>query len=186
MIIVITVVMLLTLIPLAIFTQAVQQLPLARHDQDHEAALARGRSRRRRLPQPPRTRTATTGRTARRNRRPDGNPAFTSWVPVPGPSTNGETFRYTPDTTKTRDQRHRLPHVDGQVAQRDAHGEGRDPAPGLPRLPLLTDYEIIDPALSGERVDVHVPRVGVERRASATTGRTRRRAASSTGPTSRS
>ena len=28
------------LIPLAIFTQSVQQLPLARHDQDHEAALA--------------------------------------------------------------------------------------------------------------------------------------------------
>ena len=40
MIIVITVVMLLTFIPLAIFTQAVQQLPLARHDQDHESALA--------------------------------------------------------------------------------------------------------------------------------------------------
>ena len=40
MIIVITVVMLLTFIPLTIFTQSVQQLPLARHDQDHESALA--------------------------------------------------------------------------------------------------------------------------------------------------
>ena len=40
MIIVMAVVMLLTLIPLAIFTQAIQQLPLARHDQDHESALA--------------------------------------------------------------------------------------------------------------------------------------------------
>ena len=40
MIIAITVVMLMTLIPLAIFSQAIQQLPLARHDQDHESALA--------------------------------------------------------------------------------------------------------------------------------------------------
>ena len=40
MIVVMMVVMLLTMIPLAIFTQAIQQLPLARHDQDHESALA--------------------------------------------------------------------------------------------------------------------------------------------------
>ena len=39
MIIAITVVMLLTLITLTIYTQAIQQLPIARHDQDHEAAL---------------------------------------------------------------------------------------------------------------------------------------------------
>ena len=39
MIVAITVVMLLTLITLSIFTQAIQQLPLARHDQDHETAL---------------------------------------------------------------------------------------------------------------------------------------------------
>src|SRR2546423_5988686 len=40
MIIVITVVMLMTLIPLAIVQGAIGQLPLARHDQDHEAALS--------------------------------------------------------------------------------------------------------------------------------------------------
>ena len=35
------------------------------------------------------------------NAAPDGNNAFTAFVPVPGPNDNGETFRYTPDTTKT-------------------------------------------------------------------------------------
>ena len=100
MIIVITVVMLLTLIPLAIFTQAIQQLPLARHDQDHETALH----------------AAEAGVDDYLNRlapeqqlldvqrdepRPDGNLAFTSFVPVAGPSANGESFRYSADTSKT-------------------------------------------------------------------------------------
>ncbi len=40
MIIAITVVMLMTMIPLALVQGAVSQLPLSRHDQDHEAALA--------------------------------------------------------------------------------------------------------------------------------------------------
>ena len=40
MIIVIIVIMLMTLISLTMFSQAISQLPLARHDQDHEAALA--------------------------------------------------------------------------------------------------------------------------------------------------
>ena len=111
MIIVITVVMLLTFIPLAIFTQAVQQLPLARHDQDHESALHAAEAGvddyLNRLNQNSNywTYNAT-------NPPPDGNQAFTSWVPVPGPNDNGETFRYTPDTTKTADQRHDLSHVD--------------------------------------------------------------------------
>ena len=40
MIIAITVVMLMTIIPLAIVQGAISQLPLSRHDQDHESALA--------------------------------------------------------------------------------------------------------------------------------------------------
>src|ERR1700689_2608702 len=40
MIVVMAVVMILTFTTIAIFTQAIQQLPLARHDQDHESALA--------------------------------------------------------------------------------------------------------------------------------------------------
>ena len=40
MVIAITLVLLMSLIPLAVWAQTVEQLPLARHDQDHEAALA--------------------------------------------------------------------------------------------------------------------------------------------------
>ena len=40
MIIVMVVIMLMTLISLTMFSQAIEQLPLARHDQDHEASLA--------------------------------------------------------------------------------------------------------------------------------------------------
>ena len=136
MIIVITVVMLLTLIPLAIFTQAVQQLPLARHDQDHESALAAAEAGRRRLPQPPEPeqQLLDVQRDEPAARRQPG--VHDAGCRCPGPSDNGETFRYTPDTTKTPVDGHDLPHVVGQVAQRDPHGEGRDPAPGLPRLPL--------------------------------------------------
>src|ERR1700712_5163088 len=82
MIIVITVVMLLTLIPLAIFTQAIQQLPLARHDQDHEAALHAAEAGvddyLNRLNQNSNywTYSAT-------NPDPGGNAAFTSFVNVP-------------------------------------------------------------------------------------------------------
>ena len=112
MIIAITVVMLMTFIPLAIFTQAVQQLPLARHDQDHESALHAAEAGVDDYLNRLERRTATTGRTARRTRRPTATRRSRAWVPVPGPSTNGETFRYTPDTTKTAVDRHRLPHVD--------------------------------------------------------------------------
>ena len=100
MIVVISVVMLLTLIPLALFTQAIQQLPLARHDQDHESALHAAEAGvddyLNRLNQNSNywTYNAT-------NPDPNGNAAFTSFVPVAGPGTASLTFRYTPDITKT-------------------------------------------------------------------------------------
>src|SRR3954449_11060169 len=100
MIVVMIVVLLLTFIPLAIFTQAVQQLPLARHDQDHEAALHAAEAGvddyLNRLNQ-----NSNYWLYSATNAAPDGNLAFTSFVPVPGPAENDETFRYTPDTTKT-------------------------------------------------------------------------------------
>ena len=116
MIVAIMVVMLLTLIPLAIFTQAVQQLPLARHDQDHESALAAAEAGvddyLNRL-----ARTATTGPTARPTRRPDGNGAFTGWVQVAGPSTQRRVASGTrPTSTQDRVDRHRLPHVVRQAS----------------------------------------------------------------------
>ena len=103
MIIVITVVMLMTLIPLAIFTQADRSSCRSR-------ATTRTTSRR--------SRAAEAGVDDYLNRlaqnsnywtysatnppTPDGNPAFTSWVTVPGPNTNGECFRYTPTRRRPR------------------------------------------------------------------------------------
>ena len=162
MIIVITVVMLLTLIPLAIFTQAVQQLPLARHDQDHESALHAAEAGvddyLNRLNQNSNywTYSAT-------NPDPDGNGAFTSFVPVRRPE------RQRARRSATRPTRRRravngidLPHVDRQVAQRHAHGEGRHPAPGLPRLPVHDRLRDRRSRAVGRPVVVRVPRVAVE------------------------
>src|SRR4051794_11539361 len=83
MIIVMAVVMLLTLIPLALFTQSLQQLPLARHDQDHEAALAAAEAGvddyLNRLNQNSNYWTYSAS-----NLPTDGNGAFTGFVPVAG------------------------------------------------------------------------------------------------------
>jgi hypothetical protein len=148
MIIVITVVMLLTFIPLAIFTQAVQQLPLARHDQDHESALAAAEAGvddyLNHLNQ-----NSNYWSYNATNLPPDGNQAFTSWVSVPGPNDNGETFRYTPDVSKT-------PSTGTIYLTSSGRSRGvlRTVKVGLRRQGFLdflymTDYEIVDPALSG-------------------------------------
>jgi hypothetical protein len=149
MIIVITVVMLLTFIPLAIFTQAVQQLPLARHDQDHESALAAAEAGvddyLNHLNQNSNywTYNAT-------NLPPDGNVAFTTWVPVPGPSDNGETFRYAPNTSTTGSTGTIYLTSSGKsrnVIRTVKVGIRRQ---GFLDFLYLTDYEIVDPALSGD------------------------------------
>src|SRR5579871_3873750 len=79
MILAITVVMLMTLIPLAIYSQAVQQLPLARHDQDHESALAAAEAGvddyMNHLAQNQNYWTYSSS-----NLPPDGNQAFNAWV----------------------------------------------------------------------------------------------------------
>ncbi len=147
MIIVMMVIMLLTLIPLAIFTQAVQQLPLARYNQDHEAALAAAEAGvddyMNRLNQNSNywTYSAT-------NQSSPANSAFTSFVPVAGPGTT-TTFRYTPDTTKTA--------VTG-IVYLTSTGKSRSVMRtikvGIRKQSFLdylymTDYEVVDPALSG-------------------------------------
>jgi hypothetical protein len=149
MIVVMTVVMLLTFIPLAIFTQAVQQLPLARHDQDHEAALHAAEAGvddyLNRLNQ-----NSNYWLYNATNAPPDGNQAFTNWVAVPGPNDNNETFRYTPDTTKTG--------VSGTIyltSTGKSRSVMRTVKVGIRRQGFLdflylTDYEIVDPALSGD------------------------------------
>jgi Tfp pilus assembly protein PilX len=149
MIIVMTVVMLLTLIPLAIFTQSLQQLPLARHDQDHESALAAAEAGvddyLNRLNQNNNywTYSAT-------NAPPDANQAFTNWVSVPGPQANNETFRYTPDTTKTPNSGTIYLTSSGKsrnVIRTVKVGIRRQ---GFLDFLYMTDYEIVDPALSGD------------------------------------
>jgi hypothetical protein len=149
MIIVMTVVMLLTFIPLAIYTQAVQQLPLARHDQDHESALAAAEAGvddyLNHLNQNSNYWTYSATSTP-----PDGNQAFTNWVSVPGPDDNGESYRYTPDTSKTG--------VSGTIYLTSS-GKSRNVIrtvkvgirrQGFLDFLYLTDYEIVDPALSGD------------------------------------
>ena len=136
MIIVITVVMLMTFIPLAIFTQAMQQLPLARHDQDHESALA----------------AAEAGVDDYLNRlEPEqqlldvqrDEPAARRQPGVHGVGAGARAATTTARRSATRPTRRRPASTgtmyltsSGQVAQRDPHGEGRDPPPGIPRLPL--------------------------------------------------
>ena len=100
MVIAITVVMLMTLIPIAIYAQAVQQLPLARHDQDHESALEAAEAGvddyLNHLAQNQNYWTYSSS-----NLPPDGNQAFSNWVAVPGPNNNNEYFRYDVNATQT-------------------------------------------------------------------------------------
>ena len=158
MIIAITVVMLMTLIPLAIFTQAVQQLPLARHDQDHESALAAAEAGvddyLNRLAQNQNYWTYNAA-----NPPPDGNQAFTSWVTVPG---SEHQRRVLPLQRRTR-RRPRRPASCTSRRRASARkptlgctsaGVIRTVKVGLRRQGFLdylwlTDYEITDPALSG-------------------------------------
>src|SRR5256885_4959414 len=151
MILAITVVMLMTLIPLTIFLQAVQQLPLARRDQDHEAALAAAEAGvddyLNHLNQNQNYWVYNAGAPP-----PDGNTAFTTWVAVPGPNNNSESFRYSVNTAQT---------ASTGVVYLTSSGKARNiirtVKVGLRRQGFLdylwlTDYEITDPALSGASV----------------------------------
>jgi hypothetical protein len=151
MILAITVVMLMTLIPLTIFTQSVQQLPLARRDQDREAALHAAEAGvddyLNHLNQNQNYWVYNAG-----NLPPDGNVAFTTWTAVPGPNNNDEYFRYTVNTSQT---------AATGIVYLTASGKSRNVIRtikvGLRRQGFLdylwlTDYEITDPALSGASV----------------------------------
>jgi hypothetical protein len=148
MIVAISVVMLMTMIPLAIFTQGIQQMPLSRHGQDHEAALAAAEAGvdeyLNHLAQNQNYWTYSAG-----NPPPDGNDAFTDWVAVPGPNNNGGSFRYSVNTTQTASTG--IVYITSSGKVRDLI---RTVKVGLRRQGFLdylwlTDYEIIDPTLSG-------------------------------------
>ncbi len=148
MIVVMAVVMILTFTTIAIFTQAVQQLPLARHDQDHETALAAAEAGvddyLNHLNQNSNYWVYNAG-----NPPPDGNQAFSSWVAVPGPADNNETFRYDVNTAQTAATGTIYLTSSGQsrnVIRTVKVGVRRQ---GFLDFLYLTDYEIVDPALSG-------------------------------------
>jgi hypothetical protein len=147
MMVAVMVVMLMTLIPLAMFSQAMQQLPLARHDQDHERALAAAEAGvddyLNHLAQNQNYWTYSST-----NAPPDGNKAFTQWVPLPGPPSD-EYFRYNVNTTQTASAG--LVYITSSGKSRNVV---RTVKVGLRRQGFLdylwlTDYEITDPVLSG-------------------------------------
>ncbi|MDP9074197.1 MAG: hypothetical protein M3N98_08490 [Actinomycetota bacterium] len=156
MIVAVMVMLLLTLIPLLMFSQAIQQLPLARHDQDHESALHAAEAG---VEDYVNHLNANNNYWSSGNAPNDGNPAFTGWVPVPGPTTT-ESFRYRVDTSTT---------LSNGIVYLTASGGScsgfssscpngrvvRTIKVGLRKTGFLdylylTDYEIVDPALSGE------------------------------------
>lgn len=149
MIIAVVVVMLLAIIPIAVWLQAQQQLPLARHDQDHESALAAAEAGvddyLNHLAQ-----NSNYWTYNKSNLPSDGNQAFTNWVAVPGPNDNNEYFRYAPDTSQTASS-----GIVYLTSSGKANNVVRTVKVGLRRQGFLdylwlTDYEIIDPALSGD------------------------------------
>ncbi len=156
MIIAICVVMLMTLIPLAIYSQAVQQLPLARHDQDHESALSAAEAGvddyLNHLAQNQNYWTYNSS-----NLPTDGNQAFNAWVAVPGPNNNNEYFRYNVNSSQTASTGLVYVTSSGCVAVSGActsTSPVRTVRVGLRRQGFLdylwlTDYEITDPVLSG-------------------------------------
>ena len=159
MIVAVTVVMLMTLIPLAIYTQAVEQLPLARHDQDHESALAAAEAGvddyMSRLAQNSNYWTYSAA-----NPPTPANLAFSQWVQVAGPSTNGECFRYTPNSSQTASTGIVYLTSSGKRLAKSSlgcqsAGVIRTVSLGLRRQGFLdylwlTDFEITDPVLSGD------------------------------------
>jgi hypothetical protein len=144
LIVAITVVMLLTLVTLTVFTQAIQQLPLSRRDQDHEAALHAAESGidnyLSRLAQNANYWASTD----------TSNLAFTSWVKVAGPANNNEYYTYSVDTSKA---------ITTGVVYLTSSGKSRNAfrtvRVGLRREGFLdylwfTDYERLDPTLRAE------------------------------------
>jgi hypothetical protein len=155
MIIAVLVILLLTLIPLTMFFEAVQQLPLARHDQDHESALHAAEAG---VEDYINHLNANNNYWSLGNAPGDGNQAFTTWVPVPGPSTT-ESFRYSVDATTTLSKGVIYVTSSGRscagTSSTCANGVVRTVKVGLRKSGFLdylylTDYELQDPALSGD------------------------------------
>src|ERR1700694_857406 len=151
MIIVVGLIFMATLIPIGIFYQAVQQLPLSRHDQDFQAALAAAEAgvddyvNRMDQNQNYYVYDGTTG-----NQPPDGNQAFSTWVRLPGASAqhisavNNPSYRYTRDISHLAQSG--LIYL---TSSGSSNGATRTVKVGLRRKSFLdylysTDYEVAD------------------------------------------
>lgn len=102
-VLVILAIMLMTLIPVALFTTSVAQLPIAQGEQDYQRALAAAEAGVadyiNRLNQTSLTQSGNYWQYSETDLPPDGNPAFTGWATVQ--YSNGEYFHYTPNTSQT-------------------------------------------------------------------------------------
>ncbi|SHE89615.1 hypothetical protein SAMN02745225_01930 [Ferrithrix thermotolerans DSM 19514] len=102
-VLVVLAIMLMTLIPVALFTTSVAQLPIAQGEQEYQRALAAAEAGVsdyiNRLNQSSLSQSGNYWQYSATNLPPDGNPAFTGWATVP--HSNGEYFHYTPNTSQT-------------------------------------------------------------------------------------
>ena len=176
MLVAVMIVMLMTLIPLAMFSQSVQQLPLRAARPRPRDGAGRGRGRRRRLPQ------SLGAEPELLDVQPDqpsadrgfelGRRLAVGWHVQElglgsGSGTSNEQFKYNVNTTQTRRRASctsRRPDESRNVVRTVKVGLRRQ---GFLDYLWLTDYEITDPALSGgERVELQVSTCGSGTRAS--------------------
>jgi hypothetical protein len=103
MIVVMSVMVVLVLLTTAAFSQAVAQLPLARHDQDHEAALHAAESGVDDYINHLNANNNYFNFSAANPDTPTENPAFLGWVLLPGSAglPTNESYRYSVDNTGT-------------------------------------------------------------------------------------
>lgn len=106
MVLVILAIMLMTLIPISIFTTSLAQLPIAQGNQDYQRALAAAESGVsdyiNRLNQTSLSQASDYWQYSASNPPPDGNPAFSGWSSVSG--SGGEYFHYSVNSSATLSQ----------------------------------------------------------------------------------
>ena len=105
-ILVVLAIVLLTLIPISIFTTSLAQLPIAQGNQDYQRALAAAEAGVsdyvNRLNQSSLSQSANYWQYNASNPPPDGNPAFSGWAPVQG--STGEYFHYSVNASDAQSQ----------------------------------------------------------------------------------
>ncbi len=146
---------LLATIPLAIVSSTMKQLPLTSQNIDYNAAFEAAQAGLNDYIEHLNSDQNYIVYSAS-NPPPDGNQAFASWVPVPGPPTNpSEYFRYSPDITTATQTGIVTLSISGKAGPVSS-GLVRTFQVGLRREGFLdfiyfTDYETVDPASYGNQ-----------------------------------